>query len=632
MISLRGKTMLDLKNSLKKLNKSYFPVVGILLLLLLAAFLLCYLLWFNNSRGMQATPTLSGGVYFDGEYRIEGGEWKQIKKDEHIPSTKGDVTLRGNFHALTPDGEYVGIYRDSIPIAFFIDHINLTFFEAGREPYVMDAENPLYGDSACGVRWEAYTLSSPSKETIEILINNPHSFGNETAIDKMLSKLDLWTGIETGIKFETRVSSNGEAQRNAGTLLMLVSVLFLGIALFSSLIHVKSSKLIWLLGLVVLFAGLYLYYRSDGIFFYSNSIVLNTTMLGASMMFYMLFFCILVSYLMKKMRRTAKITVILLSLADAVFFLLPIVTEVIFYDTWAWWVAAQLAANCVIAVCLIKEFCVSRTKTKWIYIGAVLPLIAFLIDVLGTLNAAWKGGAVSQYVFTALFAAATVMVLNFVPRNINAAAKAKELEIEKIVLNAELAESRISTMMSQIRPHFIYNTLGSIEQLCELDPKKAGELVHGFAKYLRGNFGELDNPKPILMSQEIDHVRHYVSIENVRFPDMTFTFEMNSADFRIPALTVQPIVENAIKHGLMKLQKGGSIRVESFETETDYCVSVVDDGVGFDTSLLIDERKHVGLRNIRERLKAMVNGSINIESTVGVGTKVIIKIPKEDKI
>jgi sensor histidine kinase YesM len=126
----------------------------------------------------------------------------------------------------------------------------------------------------------------------------------------------------------------------------------------------------------------------------------------------------------------------------------------------------------------------------------------------------------------------------------------------------------------------------------------------------------------------MDHVHHYISIENVRFPDMTFSFEMNSADFRIPALTVQPIVENAIKHGLMKLQKGGTIRVLSYETETDYCVSVVDDGAGFDTSLLLDERKHVGIRNIRERLKAMVNGTIEIESTVGVGTKVINKIPK----
>ena len=186
-------------------------------------------------------------------------------------------------------------------------------------------------------------------------------------------------------------------------------------------------------------------------------------------------------------------------------------------------------------------------------------------------------------------------------------------------------------MMSQIRPHFIYNTLGSIEQLCIIDPPKAGELVHNFAKYLRGNFGELDNPQPILMSQEMEHVHYYISIENVRFPDMTFSFEMNSDDFHIPALTIQPIVENAIKHGLMKLQKGGTIRVSSFETTTDYCVSVEDNGVGFDTSVLLDERKHVGIRNIRGRLKAMVNGELLLESEPGVGTKAVIMIPKEVK-
>ena len=220
-------------------------------------------------------------------------------------------------------------------------------------------------------------------------------------------------------------------------------------------------------------------------------------------------------------------------------------------------------------------------------------------------------------------------MLKVIPNSINTLAKAKELETEKIVLNAQLTESRVSTMMSQIRPHFIYNTLGSIEQLCNIDPNKAGELVHNFAKYLRGNFGELDNPKPILMSQEMEHVRHYINIENVRFPDMTFSFEMNSDDFHIPALTIQPIVENAIKHGLMKLQKGGSIRVISYETDTDYCVSVEDDGVGFDTSQLVDGKKHIGIRNIRDRLKVMVGGTLDIESTPGIGTKVLIIIPKE---
>ena len=615
--------MPDSKNKFQIFKKIYLPIVGILLLIVLAVFLL----WFNNNTSMQAEPALIAQVYFDGEYRIADGEWHKIVEGEHIPSTKGDVTLRGNFHMKAPNGEYVGIYRGEMPIAFYTDHINLTFFETGFEPFVVDMENPLYKSSVCGEAWTAGIFLSDSEEPIEILIHNPHSFGNETAIDEMLSSTAFWTGIE----FEKEVLGRGEPQKNAGMLLILVSVVFLGIALFSSLIHIKSSKIIWLFGLVVFFAGAYFLYSSYGISFWSESIVSNTTILGVSMMFYMLFFSMIIVYLLKSTRKLGNIVVVLLAVSNAVILILPIVSDVFFYDTWIWWIGIQLIANIVLSGCLIKEFVVSRTRARWLYLAAFLPMTAFAVDVIGTYLAVWKGGLVSKYVFIVLFAVAVIMVLKFIPNNINAATKAKELEMEKIVLNAELAESRISTMMSQIRPHFIYNTLGSIEQLCDIDPKKAGELVHDFAKYLRGNFGELDNPKPILMSQEMDHVHHYVSIENVRFPDMTFSFEMNSEDFYIPALTVQPIVENAIKHGLMKLQKGGAIRVVSYETETDYYVSVVDDGVGFDTSLLLDERKHIGLRNIRERLKAMVNGTIEIESTIGVGTKVIIKIPKEDK-
>ena len=616
--------MSNLKNKIHKIKKAYFPIAGIVFLLLLAVFLL----WFNNRTSQQAVSALVAQVYFDGEYRIGDGEWQEIVEGEHIPATKGDVTLRGDFHMRAPDGEYVGVYRgdEDVRIAFYINHINLTFYEDGCEPLTVEMENPSFGN--CGVSWVPISFISQSTEPIEIVVHNPHSFGNETAIDEMLSKVSYWD--RTTSLFEKDILSSGEPQRNAGVLLMLISLLFLGTALFSSLIHIKNSRLLLLLGLLVLFAGAYFVYSSEGISFWSESIASNTTLLGASMMFYMLFLSMTIVCFLKVTKKIGAVTVALLGGINAVSFVLPTVSNIFFYDVWIWWGIAQIVANAVLGGCLVKEFLYSRTKLKWAYIVAFLPLVSFVADVFGIWIGSWRGGVVSQYVFILLLAVAIIMVLKLIPGNINAATKAKELEMEKIVLNAELAESRISTMMSQIRPHFIYNTLGSIEQLCDLDPPKAGELVHNFAKYLRGNFGELDNPKPILMSQEMDHVHHYVSIENVRFPDMTFSFEMNSEDFHIPALTIQPIVENAIKHGLMKLQKGGTIRVVSYETETDYCVSVVDDGVGFDTSLLIDERKHVGLRNIRERLKAMVNGTIEIESTVGVGTSVIIKIPKEE--
>ena len=611
--------MLGLKSKFQKVKISHWQGVMIAVLILLALFLL----WFNNRHSTQAEPALVGQVYFDGEYRIADGEWHKIVEGEHIPSTKGDVTLRGNFHMLTPYGDYVGVYRDELPIAFYTDHINLTFFEVGCEPFVVEIEDPIYGKSACGVNWTAHTFISDPDQPIEILVHNPHEFGNENAIDEMLSGVALWTGID----FEKDILQSGESQRDLGILLMLVSIVFLGIALFSSLIHI-NSKIVWLLGLVVLFAGSYLAYSAVGVSFWSESVVSNTTVLGASMMFYMLFLTMIITCLLSKTKKIGNFALLILAVAIAIFLVVSIATDVLFYDTWLWWTVVQSIVNIALIGCLVKEFFASNMKVKWGCVGAFLPLAAFSVDAVGTWIGAWKGGLLSQYVFVLLFAVAMLMVLKLIPQSINAASKARELELEKITLNAQLAESRISTMMSQIRPHFIYNTLGSIEQLCKLDPPMAGELVHNFAKYLRGNFGELDNPKPILMSQEMEHVRHYISIENVRFPDMTFTFEMNSEDFHIPALTVQPIVENAIKHGLMKLPKGGTIRVVSYETDANYHISVIDDGVGFDTSALQDDRKHVGLRNIRERLKVMVNGTLAIESREGEGTKVNITIPK----
>lgn len=191
-----------------------------------------------------------------------------------------------------------------------------------------------------------------------------------------------------------------------------------------------------------------------------------------------------------------------------------------------------------------------------------------------------------------------------------------------------LTETRISTMISQIRPHFVYNTLGSIEQLCEIDPPKAAALVHDFSRYLRGNFSELDNPVPIRLSQEIQHVRYYVNIEKVRFPDIEVEFDLQAEDFLIPALSIQPLVENSIKHGLMKLNSGGKVVICSYETEESNCVSVYDNGVGFDVNEAFESAEHVGLRNIRERLKIMCDGTLEIHSSPGVGTTAVISIPK----
>ena len=265
-----------------------------------------------------------------------------------------------------------------------------------------------------------------------------------------------------------------------------------------------------------------------------------------------------------------------------------------------------------------------------------LLMIAFEADVIAAAAGCWESGLISEYVFFILFVAALVVILRIIPKSINAAAKANELELqrsrleaEKNMVEAELKENRISIMLSQIQPHFIYNTLGTIERMCLKDPEKAFDLVRNFSLYLRGSFSELDSVAPIRFTEELKHVEYYVNIEKVRFPDMNIEYEVEATDFVLPALSVQPLVENAVKHGLMRLETGGTIVIRSYETPAHFCVEVKDDGVGFDVSLPIDGKKHVGLRNIRGRLKAMVNGELILESKQGVGTKAVIMIPKE---
>ena len=609
------------KHKFQLFQSARIQVAGILLLIFLAALML----WFNNINSMQAISAISAKVQFYGEYRIGDSQWQEIAEEQHIPATKGDVTLRGNFHMLAPDGEYIGIYRGDTPIAFYTNHINLTIFEGKNDPFVIDMENPLYGTSACGVCWTAYLLTTGSEESIEIVIHNPHRFGNENAIDEMLSNLAFWSGID----FERDMLESGKNQRNTGLFFVIVSLVLLGSALFSALLHIPNSRIIWLLGATIISAGIYLAYSASGVSFWSEFVAVNTNILGFSMMFYMLFVAGIITCLLNTTKRIGYITTASLGIMDGIYFILPALTKLHFYDTWLPWAITQSAVNIVLFFCLIKEYISANKTARWMHLGMGLLLFAFEADVIATAAGFWEGGLISKYVFFILFVAALFVVLRLIPESINAAEKAKALELQRSHLEAELKESRISIMLSQIQPHFIYNTLGTIERMCLKDPQKAFDLVRNFSLYLRGNFSELDSVAPIRFEEELKHIEYYVNIEKVRFPDMSIEYDVEATEFVLPALSVQPLVENAIKHGLMRLESGGTVLVRSYETPTHFCVEVKDDGVGFDTSLPIDEKKHVGLRNIRGRLNAMVNGDIILESKPGVGTKAVIMIPKE---
>lgn len=197
----------------------------------------------------------------------------------------------------------------------------------------------------------------------------------------------------------------------------------------------------------------------------------------------------------------------------------------------------------------------------------------------------------------------------------------------------ELTDSRMSLMLSQIQPHFLYNTLSVIQDMCHGRAPDAEAATLEFTEFLRGNMDSLQIEGLIPFRKELHHTQNYLSLEKRRFQGrLTVKYNIQTDDFQIPPLTLQPIVENAVRHGVMQRVEGGTVVISAEETPESHIVTVKDNGVGFDPSAPLDdsERSHVGLANVRERLRMMCGGTVEIDSTAGQGTVMTITVPRTD--
>ena len=602
-------------------SKETFIFAAVLLFLVLCSALLGISI-LNNS---QAEWAIVPDIRLVGEYKIGDSEWKPIVEGEHISSTKGDVMLKGVLEICDPEtNDFYGKLTKGSLVSFTFNHINLALTENNQITEVYDIENPVIGEDACGYNSMVAEYTGEDGY-FEGVIRNYHSFGNETAVDEFLSSMKLYASDYS----EKTALRSGNSERVIAIMIIISALLVLGIAIFSYLLDKSAFKNYLFSGLLILSAGLFFLFTSEAIYLWSDLMIVNTIFRGISAMAYFLFVLALIQGLLSgKKEKAAHIITLLYGLFISVLVVIPMFSKIYFYDLLGVWAVGTGFVAVIFTVLVLLSAIKASAKQKLPYIFVSLGLILFLADIAASYFGFWQTGIASKIYFLIGFMISAVISLRIVPKNIKAAKKAEELEKEKITLDAELARSRISTLMSQIHPHFVYNTLGSIEQLCELDPPKAAKLVNDFSKYLRGNFGEIDNTRLIRVSKELEHTEYYIGIEKVRFPDIEFITEMNCCDFSIPALTIQPIVENAVKHGILKRESGGTIKVKLYETDSSYFISVKDNGVGFDVSEL-ERENHIGLRNIKSRLEAMCGGILRIESIVGVGTKITVEIPKE---
>ena len=190
----------------------------------------------------------------------------------------------------------------------------------------------------------------------------------------------------------------------------------------------------------------------------------------------------------------------------------------------------------------------------------------------------------------------------------------------------EIRRQHARIMVLQMRPHFIYNTMMSIYYLCEQDAKKAQRVTLDFTAYLRKNFHAIASEETIPISEELEHARAYLAVEQAQFEDHLFVdYDTPHILFRVPPLTLQPIVENAVKHGMDLDSEPLRISIRTRETEDGSEILVEDNGPGFDPA--VARTPNTALANIRERLEMMCGGRLEITPRPEGGTAVRILIP-----
>jgi len=198
-------------------------------------------------------------------------------------------------------------------------------------------------------------------------------------------------------------------------------------------------------------------------------------------------------------------------------------------------------------------------------------------------------------------------------------------------------QAQLNFLRAQISPHFIYNALTAIESYVRSDPERARDLLVGFAEFIRWTFRE--HSQYATLAEELRFVDTYLELERARFGDrlaVSLRVAPEVLPVRVPSLVLQPLVENAIRHGLERITGTAQLRISAVDGGHEAIVTVEDQGIGVDPAQLADVLagrsggSSVGLRNVDERLRATFGNDhgLTIETGVGAGTKVTMHLPK----
>lgn len=192
-----------------------------------------------------------------------------------------------------------------------------------------------------------------------------------------------------------------------------------------------------------------------------------------------------------------------------------------------------------------------------------------------------------------------------------------------------LEHNRCNLLMAQIRPHFINSNLAVIRSLCYEDADKAVEMIDHFSGYLQENIKQIEDMRLVSFDKEMESVENYLYLERMRFPGrIELVRNFTVTDFSVPPLSVQTIVENAVRYGISMKGEKGTITISTEENAGNIIIKIIDDGKGFDVdNVEFDGVEHVGIKNVRDRFERILGGEVTVNSEAGKGTVVTLEIP-----
>ena len=598
-----------------RIKKQRFEYIGFVLPLLLA--LICLISVTGNHH--QALLAIPMPQEFIGEYSYDGENWQSLTEEADLSALEGDLYLRGSFLWEMEEGWQLNFYRN---------HIGARIKVNGQQIYQDDILEipdlkPEWFASVCAREWVVATVPAIGPEDlIEIQLHNPHLCGNKTAYRDFLTTL-CSDPVEWGI-LEQNLAPYGESFRIAGALLVMASLMLLGAAIAAVIVRIPVGSVLLKLGLLTLFSGGYVAFDCIDVSYWSDLRVLNTYVCQLCMMLAAFCLCHFVSdSLSGQKQRVAKIAVLMSALLNSVLILLSFVGVTVLYNTLPYWAAVQIAL-CVLFMAFCAMEALHKSAKRLVPVSAFVLFGAILFDMFGVgANIVWRAPC-AKIVFALLFVVHVVAAARGIVTDHRASIRAAKLE-------KELEDSRIAIMLSQIKPHFLYNVLNSIYHLYRKEPETAQEAVSSFAEYLRCNMLSIEKNEPIPFSEEYQHIQTYLSLEQIRFRGkLDVVYDVEVTDFKVPPLTVEPLVENAVKHGVTKKRGGGIVTISTNRTDEGIQITVADTGVGFDPNRYMEDGKpHVGIRNVRDRLQNMVGGRLSVTSSES-GTVAVVTIPAKE--